>query len=136
MDLGKLRQTLAKQGIRVHPADPALDMALMCETAVSDAVRSLETMLKATADRMAADQVKANEDAERRGAAQINRANEWLAERNPAGAGADGGVGPHSRACELDWGRLHARHGRRARRLADQCAVRHGKVRQGSGGRG
>ena len=62
MDLSQFRKNLDQQGSPLASADPAVDMALICNTALSDTVRSMEEMLKATTDRMAADQVKANED--------------------------------------------------------------------------
>jgi len=62
MDLSQFRKNLDQQGSPLASADPAVDMALICNTALSDTVCSMEEMLKATTDRMTADQVKANED--------------------------------------------------------------------------
>ena len=58
-----------------------LDVAALCEAVIVDAVKSMETTFKATADRMAADQMKANEDAEARAKALVSRGAQWLDEQ-------------------------------------------------------
>ena len=54
MEAARLREALRKQGIYVHESDPVLEMAAICQIAVADAVKAIEGLNMAAADRISA----------------------------------------------------------------------------------
>jgi CHASE3 domain sensor protein len=54
MDPRKAREVLRKQGIFIHENDPVLDVAALCDAAMSDTLTAIEGVVKAAADRTSA----------------------------------------------------------------------------------
>lgn len=73
MDSRALREALRKQGIFVHESDPVLDVAAICELAMADTLKAIETMVKAAADRTSAASCQAIEAAKTNGEAVVTQ---------------------------------------------------------------
>lgn len=54
MDPRRAREVLRKQGIFIHENDPVLDVAALCDAAMSDTLVAIEGVVKAAADRTSA----------------------------------------------------------------------------------
>lgn len=54
MDPHRAREVLRKQGIFIHENDPVLDVAALCDAAMSDTLTAIEGVVKAAADRTSA----------------------------------------------------------------------------------
>lgn len=54
MDPRKAREVLRKQGIFIHENDPVLDVAALCDAAMTDTLTAIEGVVKAAADRTSA----------------------------------------------------------------------------------
>jgi hypothetical protein len=82
MDRNRLAIELRRDfGTRIDPDDPILAGAFVNRRMLDEAIAALEAAVKSAADRIAAEQIKANEDAEARAKAIITRAAEWLDDR-------------------------------------------------------
>ena len=81
MDPRKLREALRKQGIFVHESDPILEMAAICDAAMSDTLRAIEGVVKATADRTSAAAAQTVDASRKAGDALINQGATFLIEQ-------------------------------------------------------
>jgi CHASE3 domain sensor protein len=77
MEPAKLREALRKQGIYVHESDPVLEMAAICQIAVADAVKAIEGLNTAAADRISAASVQHIEATKQSAAALVTDAGKW-----------------------------------------------------------
>jgi hypothetical protein len=59
MDSRNAREVLRKQGIYVHESGAILDMAAICDAAIGEALKAIEGVVKATADRTSAAAIQA-----------------------------------------------------------------------------
>jgi hypothetical protein len=80
MEPGKLRELLRKQGIYVNESDPILEIAVICEIAVADTVRTIEGLNKAAADRISTASSQHIEAARQSAATLITEAGRWSSE--------------------------------------------------------
>lgn len=78
MDAGKLRDALRKQGIHVHESDPVLETAAICDVVLADALKSMEAIVKRSADQITAAHVQAEASARKSAGDIITRAADWL----------------------------------------------------------
>ncbi|MDQ2764125.1 MAG: hypothetical protein M3Y22_11785 [Pseudomonadota bacterium] len=81
MDPRKLREALRKQGIHVHESDPVLETAAICEVVLGEALKTVEGVTKAAADRMSAASTQTVEDAKKAAAALVNSSTAWVTEQ-------------------------------------------------------
>lgn len=86
MDTGKLRDALRKQGIHVHESDPVLETAAICDVVLADALKSMEGIVKRSADQITAAHVQAEASARKVASDIINNAAAWLDDRFKATA--------------------------------------------------
>lgn len=86
MDAGKLQVALRKQGIHVHESDPVLETAAICDVVLADALKSMEGIVKRSADQITAAHVQAEASARKVAGDIINNAAAWLEGRFKATA--------------------------------------------------
>jgi len=81
MDQAKLREGLRKAGLYVAEGDPVLELAAICELALTDTVRVIERITKAQADRVIAASAQSVVDAEKKAEALLNEGGVWAENR-------------------------------------------------------
>jgi hypothetical protein len=91
MDTRKLRGALRKQGICVHESDPILDIAAICDAAMTDALTAIEGVVKAAADCASAAAAQTVEASKTAGEAIINQGAALPGRAVPGGRARDRG---------------------------------------------
>jgi CHASE3 domain sensor protein len=81
MDARELREALQKQGIFVHEGDPILDTAAICQVAMADGLKAIESAVRAAADRTSAAATQSVEASRKAGAAIVNDGATYLVEQ-------------------------------------------------------
>ena len=81
MDPHKLREALRKQGIFVHESDPILEMAAICDVAMTDTLKAIEGIVKAAADRTSAAAAQTVDASRKAGDVLINQGAGFLVEQ-------------------------------------------------------
>lgn len=78
MDARRLRDALRRQGISVHENDPVLDMAVICDAALADTLKTIENVVNAAADRTSAAAAQTVEASRKAAEAIVNEAAQFL----------------------------------------------------------
>jgi hypothetical protein len=81
MDARELREALQKRGIFVHEGDPILDTAAICQVAMADGLKAIESAVRAAADRTSAAATQSVEASKKVGATIINDGATYLVEQ-------------------------------------------------------
>jgi protein-disulfide isomerase-like protein with CxxC motif len=81
MDARELREALQKQGTFVHEGDPILDAAVICQVAMADGLKTIESAVRAAADRASAAATQSVEASRKVGATIINDGASYLIEQ-------------------------------------------------------
>lgn len=81
MDPRKAREALRKQGIFIHENDPVLDVAALCDAAMSDTLSAIEGVVKAAADRTSAAAAQTLDAARETAEAVINQGAAFVVEQ-------------------------------------------------------